>query len=38
MHTLSAGSFQPIDVSLATIRRFAAAYDDLETTRSVVAD
>jgi Ser/Thr protein kinase RdoA (MazF antagonist) len=38
MHTLSAGSFQPTDVCRATIRRFAAAYDDLETARSVVAD
>jgi aminoglycoside phosphotransferase (APT) family kinase protein len=38
MHTLSAGSFQPLDACLATIRRFVAAYDDLETARSVVAD
>jgi Ser/Thr protein kinase RdoA (MazF antagonist) len=38
MHTLSAGSFQPIDVCLATIRRFGAAYDDLETARSIVVD
>jgi hypothetical protein len=37
LHTLSAGSFQPTDVSVATIRRFAAAYDDLETARSAVA-
>lgn len=29
IHTISAGSFQPRDVCLATIERFAAAYDDL---------
>jgi Ser/Thr protein kinase RdoA (MazF antagonist) len=28
LHTLAAGSFQPQDVCLATIERFAAAYDD----------
>lgn len=33
LHTLSAGSFQPLDTCLATIRRYAAAYDDLETAR-----
>jgi sulfur transfer complex TusBCD TusB component (DsrH family) len=37
MHTYSAGSFQPDDVSLATIERFSAAYEDLETHRSIVA-
>ena len=31
LHTIAAGSFQPLDTCLATIRRFAAAYDDLET-------
>lgn len=34
LHTLAAGSFQPTDVCLATITRFAAAYDDLGTHRS----
>jgi hypothetical protein len=33
LHTLSAGSFQPLDTCLATIRRYAAAYDDLQTAR-----
>lgn len=37
LHTLSFGTFQPVDVSVATIGRFAAAYDDLETGRFVVA-
>ena len=37
MHTYSAGSFQPDDVSVATIQRFGAAYEDLETHRSIVA-
>lgn len=37
MHTYSAGSFQPDGVSLATIERFSAAYDDLETHRSIAA-
>ena len=36
MHTYSAGSFQADDVSLATIGRFGAAYEDLETHRSLV--
>jgi hypothetical protein len=37
LHTLAAGSFQPAAVSLATVRRFATAYDDLDTARSLVA-
>lgn len=37
LHTLAAGSFQPQDVSVATLRRFAAAYADLETATSIVA-
>ncbi len=37
MHTLSAGSFQPFDVCLAILRRFAAAYEDLETDRSLAS-
>lgn len=37
MHTLSFGSLQPVDVCLATLRRFNAAYTDLETRRSIVA-
>ena len=31
VHTLSAGSFQPVDLCASTIERFAAAYEDLET-------
>lgn len=38
LHTLSAGSLQPVDVCLATLRRFAAAYRDLETHRSLAAE
>ena len=37
VHTLSFGSLQSADVCMATIRRFAAAYDDLETGRADVA-
>jgi len=37
LHTLSFGSLQSADVCMATIRRFAAAYEDLETGRSDVA-
>jgi hypothetical protein len=33
LHTLSGGSFQPLDVCLATVSRFAAAYEDLGTCR-----
>lgn len=36
LHTLSVGSFQPVDICLATLRRFASAYQDLETHRSGV--
>ena len=36
VHTYSAGSFQPDEVALATIERFATAYSDLETHRSLV--
>jgi len=36
LHTLSAGSFQPVDVCLTTLQRFTAAYVDLETHRSLV--
>lgn len=35
LHTISAGSFQPTDVCVATIERFAAAYGDLETARAL---
>lgn len=34
LHTFSAGVFQPRDVCLATLERFAAAYVDLGTARS----
>jgi len=37
MHTISAGSFQPVDVCVSTIERFSAAYADLDTARSAVA-
>ena len=37
VHTYSAGSFQPDAVALTTIERFATAYSDLETHRSLVA-
>lgn len=37
LHTFSFGTLQPSDACVATIRRFAAAYDDLETWRSDVA-
>jgi hypothetical protein len=36
LHTLSGGRFQPADACLATIERFAAAYQDLDTGRSLV--
>jgi hypothetical protein len=36
LHTLSFGTFQPAGVCLATIRRFAAAYEDLDTARSAL--
>lgn len=35
IHTISAGSFQPLETCLATIRRFTAAYDDLETANTL---
>lgn len=35
LHTLAFATFQPVDVCLATISRFAAAYDDLETAHSL---
>ncbi len=34
LHTLSFGTLQPIDVCATTVRRFAAAYADLETART----
>ncbi len=37
LHTLSFGTFQPDDVCMATIRRFAVAYEDLGTARSDVS-
>lgn len=37
VHTLAFGSFQPTVTCLATIDRFAAAYEDLETGRSMAA-
>ncbi len=36
-HTLSAGTFQPPEECAATLARFAAAYEDLETHRSVLS-
>ncbi len=38
LHTIGAGSFQPLDICLRTIERYAAAYEDLETSRSLVGD
>ncbi|MBV9870523.1 MAG: phosphotransferase [Frankiaceae bacterium] len=38
LHTFAAGSFQRVDTCLESIRRFAVAYDDLDTKRSLVAD
>ncbi|HTX62089.1 MAG TPA: phosphotransferase [Acidimicrobiales bacterium] len=38
LHTLAFGTFQAVDVCMATIRRFAAAYDDLGTAQTDVAD
>jgi hypothetical protein len=35
IHTIAAGTFQPVDTCVATIRRFAAAYDDLETATTL---
>jgi len=35
LHTLSGGVFQPVDVCLATIERFAAAYADHDVARTV---
>ncbi len=37
LHTLSFGTFQRVDVCTATIRRFAAAYEDLGTRHADVA-
>lgn len=37
LHTLAAGSFQPDEVCLATLARFAAAYEDLDTDRSLAS-
>ncbi len=37
LHTLSFGRLQPVDACVVTIARFAAAYADLETSRSAVA-
>ena len=34
LHTLAFGTFQPVALCLATLERFAAAYDDLDTARS----
>lgn len=38
LHTLSAGSLQPVDVCLTTLRRFATAYIDLETHQSLATN
>jgi hypothetical protein len=38
LHTLSFGTFQRADVCMATIRRFAAAYEDLGTARADVSE
>ncbi len=35
LHTLAFGTLQPVDACLATIARFAAAYDDLDTARTI---
>lgn len=35
LHTLAFGTFQPAHACVETIRRFAAAYEDLETDRSL---
>jgi hypothetical protein len=37
LHTLSIGSLQPADVCMAIIRRFAAAYEDLDAGRAILA-
>ncbi len=37
LHTLSFGTLQPVDACLAMIRRFGAAYADLDTQRSLVS-
>lgn len=37
LHTLAAGTLQATEVAATTIGRFAAAYEDLETDRSLVA-
>lgn len=37
LHTLSFASFQPLSSCLATVRRFASAYADLDTAHSIVA-
>ncbi len=34
LHTLAAGTFQPSALCAATLERFAAAFDDLDTSRS----
>jgi hypothetical protein len=34
LQTLAAGSFQPLDICLTTIERFAAAYQDLRSTEA----
>ena len=36
LHTIAAGSFQPVELCLATLQRFAAAYEDLDTATSLV--
>ena len=36
LHTIAAGSFQPFELCVATLERFAAAYEDLGTASSLI--
>ena len=31
LHTIAAGTFQPVEICMSTLERFAAAYEDLDT-------
>jgi hypothetical protein len=37
LHTIAAGSFQPVELCVSTLQRFAAAYVDLDTADSLVS-
>ncbi len=37
LHTIAAGSFQPVELCLSTLERFACAYQDLGTADSLVS-